>query len=128
MIDMKIPLSLKRYLLAMNATAFDSAIHSVAAYCGVAVAHAASDLVPALHPAQLAAMFAMLFSRAILQYLDEHPLSALLPVATVLPMAPAQTVPATEPAQSALPLPSTPAPAAVQSSTPAQPLQPKAQS
>ena len=78
---MKIPPSILRYWLAMNASAFDAAVHSSVAFFGVAGAHAAWDAVPALSLSQFAAVFLTAFGRAILNYLDTHPLTALLPAA-----------------------------------------------
>ena len=63
----------------MNASAFDAAVHSSVAFFGVAGAHAALDAVPALTLQQFAAVFLITFGRAILNYLDAHPLTDLLP-------------------------------------------------
>ena len=68
-----------RYWLAMNASAFDAAVHSSVAFLGVAGAHAAIDSIPALNVQQFAAVFLITFGRAILAYLDAHPLSTLIP-------------------------------------------------
>jgi len=76
---MKIPPSILRYWLAMNASAFDAAVHSSVAFFGVAGAHAAMDAIPALTIQQFAAVFLIAFGRAILAYLSAHPLAALLP-------------------------------------------------
>ena len=76
---MKIPPSLLRYWLAMNASAFDAAAHASVAFFGVAGAHAAFDAVPALNLQQFAAVFLITFGRATLNYLDAHPLRDLLP-------------------------------------------------
>ena len=78
---MKIPPSILRYWLAMNASALDAAVHSSVAFFGVAGAHAAFDAVPALNLQQFAAVFLIAFGRAILNYLDAHPLKDLLPAA-----------------------------------------------
>ena len=67
-----------RYWLAMNASAFDAAVHSASAFFGVAGAHAAMDAIPALTIQQFAAVFLIAFGRAILNYLDAHPLSELI--------------------------------------------------
>jgi hypothetical protein len=67
-----------RYLLAMNASAFDAAIHSCVAFFGVAGAHAAFDSIPALNLQQFGAVFLITFGRAILNYLDTHPLTAVI--------------------------------------------------
>ena len=75
---MKIPPSILRYWLAMNASAFQAAVHSTKAYVGVAVAHAAADSIPALNLQQLAGIFLLTFGMEILNYLDAHPLSELL--------------------------------------------------
>ena len=71
-------LSILRYWLAMNASAFDSAVHAAVAFFGVAGAHAAMDAIPALSIQQVAAVFLIAFGRAILNYLDQHPLAELL--------------------------------------------------
>jgi hypothetical protein len=68
-----------RYWLAMNASAFAAAVHSSVAFFGVAGAHAAMDAIPALTIQQFAAVFLIAFGRAILNYLDAHPLTDLLP-------------------------------------------------
>ncbi|HTB86014.1 MAG TPA: hypothetical protein VK742_20380 [Candidatus Sulfotelmatobacter sp.] len=68
-----------RYWLAMNASAFDAAVHSSVAFFGVAGAHAAFDAVPALNLQQFAAVFLITFGRAILNYLDANPLEKLFP-------------------------------------------------
>ena len=75
---MKIPPSILRYWLAMNASAFDAAVHSSVAFFGVAGAHAAMDAIPALTIQHFAAVFFITFGRATWSYLDAHPLSALL--------------------------------------------------
>ena len=67
-----------RYGLAMSAAAFDSAIHSCAAFFGVAGAHAISESIPALRLQQCAAIFAVAFGRATWKYLDEHPIGKLI--------------------------------------------------
>jgi hypothetical protein len=76
---MKIPPAILRYWLAMNASAFDAAVHSCVAFFGVAGAHAAIESIPALNLQQFAAVFLITFGRTILAYLDAHPVSALLP-------------------------------------------------
>lgn len=76
---MNLKLKIIRYLAAMNATAFDSAIHALALFCGVAGAHEATGSVPALNLQQLAWLFLIAFARAMLAYLEAHPLAALLP-------------------------------------------------
>ena len=68
---------LLRYWLAMNASAFDSAVHSVVAFFGVAGAHAVVDNIPALTLQQGAAVFLIAFGRALLDYLDKHPLTQI---------------------------------------------------
>lgn len=76
---MRIPPTILRYWLAMNASAFDAANAAAYAFFGVAGAHAAFDAVPALNLQQFAAVFLTAFGRAILSYLSAHPLSALIP-------------------------------------------------
>ena len=68
---------LLRYWLAMNATALDSAVHAVALFCGVAGAHEITATVPALNLPQLAWLFLIAFGRALLAYLDAHPLAGV---------------------------------------------------
>lgn len=76
---MKLPPKIRRYWLAMNASAFDTTVHSCAAFFGVAGVHAAFDAVPALNLQQFAGVFLITFGRAILNYLDKHPVSELIP-------------------------------------------------
>lgn len=89
-----------RYWLAMNASAFDAAVHSSVAFFGVAGAHAAIEAVPALTLEQFAAVFLIAFGRAILGYLAAHPLLTLLPpstaekIAAAIGQIPAGSVPA----------------------------------
>jgi len=64
-----------RYWLAMNASAFDSAIHALVLFCGVAGTHQVMDAVPALNVNQLITLFFIAFGRAVLAYLDGHPVS-----------------------------------------------------
>ena len=79
LLEMNFKQQLLRYWLAMNASAFDAAIHSCAAFFGVAGAHAAVESIPALNLQQLAAVFLISFGRGLLNYLDTHPIEALLP-------------------------------------------------
>jgi hypothetical protein len=67
-----------RYWLAMNATAFDAAIHALVLFCGVAGAHEATQWVPALNLQQLGWVFLIAFGRAILAYVEAHPVAATL--------------------------------------------------
>ena len=67
-----------RYWLAMNATALDAAIHALVLFCGVAGAHEATQLVPALNLQQLAWVFLIAFGRAMLAYAAAHPVAAAL--------------------------------------------------
>ena len=76
---MKIPQFILRYWLAMNATAFDSAVHSLVIFCGLAGAHQLVTSVTALDAQQLAGVFLIAFGRSLLSYLDAHPLAQLLP-------------------------------------------------
>jgi len=62
----------------MNASAFDAAVHSCLGFFGVAGAHAVSESIPALTPSQVAAVFLIAFGRAVLSYLDAHPVAAAL--------------------------------------------------
>jgi len=79
--------TLLRYWLALNASAFDAAVHACAAYFGVAGIHCAIDVVPALNLKQLAAVFAVSFLRGALKYLDAHPLAAFVVPASAGPVA-----------------------------------------
>lgn len=76
---MKIPISIKRYWLAMNASAVDATVRSYTLISGVALVHVASDAVPAFNVQQCASMFLLTFGHAILNYLSAHPLAELLP-------------------------------------------------
>jgi hypothetical protein len=80
---MKIPPAILRYWLAMNATAFDSAVNSLIVYGGAATAHQACaefDIqVTALTVQQLAIVFLSAFGWSVLQYLHAHPVAELLP-------------------------------------------------
>jgi hypothetical protein len=82
-----------RYLAAMNATAFDSAVTSVSAYFGVAGVHAAIDSVPALTLQQGAGVLLLAFGRGLISYLSAHPISDFfqLQPATETPAVPAAT-------------------------------------
>lgn len=62
-----------RYLAAMNATAFDSAVASVSAFFGVAGVHAVADSVPALSLQQGAGVLLLAFGRGLISYLTAHP-------------------------------------------------------
>ena len=79
-------ISVLRYWLAMNATAFDSAVHSLVAFGGAASAHqAAAEFnvnVPAISLMQLGIVFLSSFGWAVLRYLDAHPLEDI-PMAVV---------------------------------------------
>lgn len=75
---MKIPPSILRYWLAMNASAADAAVHSAQAFFGVAGVHAVYDSVPALNLQQFAGVLLLSFGRGLLAYLSAHPLAALL--------------------------------------------------
>ena len=79
---MKIPPVITRYWLAMNASAFTAAVHSTKTFFGVAGVHALNESVPALNLQQFAAVFLLAFGTEILAYLDEHPVTALLPAAS----------------------------------------------
>ena len=71
----KLKLQILRYWLAMNASAFDAAVHACAVFFGVAGVHEAVNAVPALNLKQLGAVFGIGFIRGGLKYLDEHPLA-----------------------------------------------------
>ena len=68
-----------RYWLAMNATAFDSAVHAVVLLYSVAGAHEVTGNVPTLNAQQMGWVFLIAFTRSLLAYLDAHPISVLLP-------------------------------------------------
>lgn len=86
---MIIPLSFwikaERYWLAMNVSAVQATVHSVRLFLYSAAAHTVTEQLPALGaiPAislpQIAAFALFTFSEAILNYLDTHPLTELLP-------------------------------------------------
>lgn len=67
-----------QYLVAMNATAFDSAIHALVLFCGVAGADKLTGQVTAMDARQLFWIFLIAFGRAILGYLERHPVEGLL--------------------------------------------------
>jgi len=73
---MKIPPLYLRYWLAMNASAVQSAAHATKAFVATAGAHVVQDSIPALNLSQIGAVFAFAF---VLNWLDAHPLSALIP-------------------------------------------------
>ena len=75
----KIPPSIIRYWLAMNASATQSAVHATKAFLAVSAAHAVQDSIPALNWQQLCAVFGMAFVIEIFNWLDLHPLTSLLP-------------------------------------------------
>jgi hypothetical protein len=81
------------YWLAMNASAFQAAVHSAKAYMGIATAHAAIDSIPALNWQQMGAVFVTSFVVELINYADAHPLSALLPVENQVANAPSQPQP-----------------------------------
>jgi hypothetical protein len=68
-----------RYWLAMSASAFTAAVHSTKTFFGVAGVHAMNEAIPALNLQQFAAVFLLAFGTEILNYLDEHPVTELLP-------------------------------------------------
>lgn len=82
---MKIPPAILRYWLAMNASAFDSAVSSLIIYGGAASVHqAAAEFnvnVAAFTLQQFAVTFLSAFGWAVLQYLHAHPVAELLPPA-----------------------------------------------
>ena len=84
-------MQLLRYWLAMNASAFNSAVHALAAFFGVAGAHAVMDAIPALSIQQVAAVFLIAFGRAILAYLDANPLYVPLGIISDRPSTPPET-------------------------------------
>ena len=79
---MNIPPSILRYWLAMNASAFDSAVNSLMIYAGAASAHQVAQefnvTVAALSLQQIAVVFLSAFGWAILNYLHAHPVADLL--------------------------------------------------
>jgi len=78
----KIPPFILRYWMAMNATAFDSAVASVMSYGGCATAHVAAQEfnlnVAALSLQQLVFIFLSAFGWGVLSYLHAHPLADLM--------------------------------------------------
>jgi hypothetical protein len=87
---MKIPPACLRYWLAMNASAVQSAAHSTKAFVATASAHVLQDSIPVLNLPQIGAVFAFAFVLEIFNWLDAHPLAALLPAETVNPQNPAK--------------------------------------
>jgi hypothetical protein len=70
---------LLRYWLAMNASAFQAAVHATKAFVGLAVAHAGLNGVPVLSWQQLLCVFGFAFGWEIVNWLDGHPVDELLP-------------------------------------------------
>ena len=64
-----------RYLASMWAAGVSSGAHAAVAFFSVAGAHAVADSVPALSLQQLAAVFLLAQGKAMLVYLDAHPIS-----------------------------------------------------
>ncbi len=77
-----------RYWLAMNASALQAGAHTARAFFGVSAVHALNDSIPTLNLRQLAAVFLLGFALEILEYLDTHPLAALVPAPDAAPMIP----------------------------------------
>ncbi len=78
---------LLRYWLAMNASALQAGAHTARAFFGVSAVHALNDSIPTLNLHQLAAVFLLGFALEILEYLDTHPLAAIVPAADPAPPA-----------------------------------------
>ena len=78
---MKIPSTITRYWLAMNASAVQSAAHTTKTFVAAATAHALQNNIPALNLPQTAAVFGLAFGLEIFNWLDTHPLSELIPPA-----------------------------------------------
>lgn len=70
-----------RYGLAMNASAFQAGAHAAKVFLGLAVAHCVAGSIPALNLSQLVAVFAFAFAYELLDWLDAHPVSDLIPEA-----------------------------------------------
>ena len=66
-----------RYLASMWAAGVSAGAHAAVAFFGVAGAHAVADSVSALSLQQLAAVFLLAQGKAMLAYLDAHPISFL---------------------------------------------------
>ena len=64
-----------RYLASMWAAGVSAGAHAAVAFFGVAGAHAVADSVSALSLQQLAAVFLLAQGKAMLAYLDAHPIS-----------------------------------------------------
>jgi hypothetical protein len=73
-------LHLLRYWAAMTASAFQSGIHAVVGFGGLASVHAVSDSIPALTLQQGGWLFLTAFGRELLNWLDKHPILAALSV------------------------------------------------
>jgi hypothetical protein len=69
----------------MNASAVQSAAHATKAFVATASAHVLQDSIPALNLPQIGAVFAFAFVLEILNWLEAHPLTGLLPAETVTP-------------------------------------------
>lgn len=67
-----------RYWLAMNASAVQSAAHTTKTFVATATAHALENQIPALNLWQAAAVFGLAFVLGIMDWLDSHPLDAVL--------------------------------------------------
>lgn len=70
---------LLRYWLAMNASAFDSMVIPLKTYVGTAIAHAASESIPALTLQQAGYVFLAAFGMGLLNYLQANPIEKLFP-------------------------------------------------
>ena len=80
-----------RYLASMWAAGVSAGAHAAVAFFSVAGAHAVADSVPALSLQQLAAVFLLAQGKAMLAYLDAHPVSFDSQTQPQPPAAPAST-------------------------------------
>lgn len=88
-----IKLNFLRYWLAMNATAMQSAVHALRAYCGLAGVSVATQQIAPLTWQQGMVVFLFAFGAAILNYLDANPLEKLFPSETSRAVASAKADP-----------------------------------
>lgn len=68
-----------RYWAAMTAAAFQSGIHAIVGFGGLAGIEKATSIPIAISLQQGGALFLVAFARAILQYLESHPIAEFLP-------------------------------------------------
>lgn len=103
--------SVLRYLEAMNATALQSAVHTLRIYCGMAGCHEITSVssapiaIPAINVQQAGCVFLIAFAAAVLNYLDAHPVPII--TITTVPAAAAAPMPFTSTGTPPMSLPGT---------------------